>query len=336
MRRFLLVLVVSLLLGGVLGSGVTLAAPGEEPSLSNASGRALPPTPGEPATHRLEADVGAAFENRTLRTVTVDYDGSNSSLEQVETSDVAASVVRNPDSSERQEYDLPAAVYSVNDSMVTVLAAGNRQLRSGDRVVVRVGGVVNPPTTGPQNVTIGVDTGTVNAAALATLDIEYPPPSLSDQGRVGDVHRIAVHSPDGSGGFLVLRTADGAIVGTRTLPEDQNSHMDVGIASLLDDEVDADSLLRITAYRDVNHDGSYTKGVDRPWTQDGKSVEITVEYEGAPSTTEGASNATSTPGLPTTDSPGNATESTTPTTTPGFGIAAVAVALLLVGLVDRR
>ncbi|MFB6112925.1 MAG: hypothetical protein ABEJ58_02330 [Halodesulfurarchaeum sp.] len=311
-------------------------------ALTNARVLATPPSPNASSVHRVGAAVGESLANQTVTRMVVDYSHTNVSLAEVETADISAGVLRNPGTENFRSVDLPAAIYSVGKSRITVHAAGNLVLREGDLVSVTVRGVHNPNRTGTEPVTFRVGTHTMNVSTTATLDVRYPAPTLSDQGQIGPIHRIAVHSPRGSGGFLVVTDESGAVVGTHSLSTDQNIRMDIGMRSLVGENVSPQATLTVTAYRDTDGDGTYTHGVDEPWRRDGEPVSLVVENALATTTT-----TTTTP-TSTTTSPDSTTQrttgldSTTPgdttetiTTTPGFGFGVVALAVLIVLIVRQ-
>lgn len=331
-RRLTVALALVVLVAGMAAPIATAAM--ADDAITGTRATAIPPTPGEPSTHRVEARIGPGLANETLSSVVVDYAGTDISLANVEYQDLDASVVRNRGTTDDEQVSLPAATYASNESSVSVGAAGNLDLQEGDWVVVTIDGIHNPETMGDRNVSITV-AGDTAATATAPLSIRYPPPSLQDQGLVGDVHRIAIHTPDGSGGFVVARV-DGDVVGTTDLPRDRNLHMDVGLDSLVSADVAPNATVTLTAYRDTNDDGEYTPEVDEPWIADDKPVTITVES--APATTVTTTStvrpSTTTAGPPRT-SHTSPTPATTATTTPGFGPTTVVLAGALVVLLRR-
>ncbi|MFB6069180.1 MAG: hypothetical protein ABEJ90_04555 [Halobacterium sp.] len=324
-----------LFIGAGLTPTVSIAADGE--AITDTRGVAVPPTPNETSTHSIQARVGPGLANETLSRIVVDYGGTDISLADVEYRDLEGYVGRNRGTADYERRSLPAATLSANETAVTVEAAGTLELEVGDWVVVNVGGVQNPETLGGRNVTISV-AGETAATATAHLSIQYPPPRLGDQGIVGGTNRIAVHSPEDSGGFVVA-TVDGEVVGTTDLPEDQNVHMDVGIDSIVSADVAPDATVTLTAYRDTNGDGEYTSGVDEAWTRDGERVEISVANALATATT---TSSTTTPTTATTAHVDTTTATTatssitTRTTTTGFGLVTVLLSCAVVSVLRRR
>lgn len=329
-RRAAAVVAVLVLVAG-LAPAVVMGGTGD--GLTDARAHAFPPTPGEASTHRIQVDVGPGMAGETLSEVVVDYGGTDVSLADTTYQDLSARVVHDPGTENATTDDLPAAIYSSNATTVSIDAAGNLVLDEGDRIEVTIDRVSNPDTVGRRSVAITVRGHDRAATATADLRIEYPPPSLSDQGMVGSVHRIAITSPRGSGGFVVATTADGTVVGVTDLPEDQAITMDVGIDALVSADVPVTADLTLTAYRDTNGDGEYTPGTDEAWTRDGEPVAMTVADALAVTTTVPTTETTETSTTaPTTT---RTTESTTRTSTSGFGIGAVVLSCLGVALLRR-
>lgn len=293
---------------------------------------AIPPTPGFDATHSVIAGTAATPNDTALTGILLEYErGANVSLAGVPPDQVRATVLRNVTRDFGRDELHPTNV-TVANRTVRVRFAGNVTLHGDDTVAIRVRGVRNPPTQGRVNVTATINPdGPNRSQARAAIEIYQPAPELSNQGRVGEYHRIAVKWPTGVSGFLVTKTETEKIVGVQHHDPDSTYYMDIPLPRLVGDDVEKPATITVAAYNDTDGNGAFDPNVDRPFQRDGENVSITVENALVTTTT------TTTTATPTTSTSTSTTQATTPTsrtTAPaqnapvaGFSIGIALVAL---------
>lgn len=180
------------------------------------------------------------------------------------------------------------------------------------------------------------------AAENVTADVRFDGNSLLDEqvpvalddpraaviidkvGEAGNITTFSVNASLSAGGFLVLHeeSADGPVVG-HTQYLDSGEH---AVSVYSSEPIDADEVV-VVAHRDANHNEWFDgPNLDRAYAEKGPDHAITLGQTGAPTPME------TTTALTPTDSTISSPTDTTPSssTIPGFGVTAMAFAILVV------